>query len=421
MKFQFLILLSVLFSFACNPRESATPNRPISSDATNEVKVSIADSDPAEPAIAADVDGNIYVAYVEHAADKSADLYIQKFDSKLKSIGEPVRVNPESGIVKSWAGDPPTVTSAPDKSLFIGWTARSGDGTNYVVSVSHDGGTTFSAPTKINDDIAPASHGMHSLAIGNDGTIYAAWLDERNIHKDHEMASKNSAEDEGFHFVKIDHKGPASEHAPEPNSEVFFAYSKDGGKSFSKNQKLSTDVCPCCKTAVTTDETRRVYVSWRQVLEGDHRHIAVASSTNGGETFLPRTIVSDDKWQLAACPVSGAAIKATASELDVLWYTAGVGGQAGYYTAKSTDGGANFGPRIFVSGDAASGTPILLGSTLVYQGADNRTVIAIGADSATKSTIDAANNPSAVSVSGVTYIAFVRKENKTRSVWIAKR
>src|SRR5204862_5522537 len=111
------------------------------------------------------------------------------------------------------------------------WTARSGDGTNYVVSVSHDGGTTFSAPTKINDDIAPASHGMHSLAIGNDGTIYAAWLDERNIHKDHEMASKNSAEDEGFHFVMIDHKGPASEHAPEPNSNVFFAYSQDGGKS----------------------------------------------------------------------------------------------------------------------------------------------------------------------------------------------
>jgi len=425
MSVRLLFLIVVLALGSC------TRPGPTTSDSKSEVKVPIADSDPAEPAVAADTDGNIYVIYVEHAADKSADLYLQKFDSSLKPIGERVRINTETGVVKSWAGDAPTVTVAPDKSMLVGWTARSGDGTNYVVSVSHDGGSTFPAPTKINDDIEPASHGMHSLAIGKDGIIYAAWLDERNMRKDHEMASLNSSDEDsdgGFHFVKIDHKGPESENAPEPNSEVFFAFSKDGGKSFSKNQKLSSDVCPCCKTAVTTDESGRVYVSWRQVLEGDHRHIAVASSSNGGEIFSPRTIVSDDKWQIAACPVSGAAIRATTSELNVLWYTAGAEGQAGYYVAKSTDGGTNFGSRIFVSGDGASGTPTLLrtdsGMTVVYQGADNRTVIASAkqaTDFATKSTIDAANNPSAVSANGATYIVFVRNENKSRSVWIAKR
>ena len=156
--------------------------------------------------------------------------------------------------------------------------------------------------------------------------------------------------------------------------------------------------------------------------------IAVATSSNGGETFSPRTIVSDDKWQIAACPVSGAALRATTSDVNVVWYTAGAEGQAGYYFAKSTDGGAKFGTRIFVSGDAASGTPALLrtdsGTAVVYQGADNRTVVASAnqaTDFATKSTIDAANNPSAVSANGATYIVFVRKENKTRSVWIAKR
>ena len=160
------------------------------------------------------------------------------------------------------------------------------------------------------------------------------------------------------------------------------------------------------------------------MLEGDHRHIAIATSANGGEAFSPRAIVSDDKWQIAACPVSGAAIKASTSELNVVWYTAGAEGQPGYYLARSTDGGAKFNTRIFVSGDAASGTPILLQSTLVHQGADNRTVVATAnqaADFTTRSTIDAANNPSAVSANGATYIAFVRKENKTRSVWVTKR
>jgi hypothetical protein len=414
-----LICVGLAFGSSCTGPQSS--GGVVTQDKIAEVKVSVSDSDPAEPAIAADADGNIYVVYVDHAADKSADLYLQKFDSNLKQLRERVRINPETGIVKSWAGDAPTVTIAPDTSVYVGWTARSGDGTNYVVSVSHDGGMTFFAPTKINDDTAPASHGMHSLAIGSDGVIYAAWLDERNIVKEHEMASVDPSDDDGFHFVKIDHKGPESEHKPEPNSEVFFAFSEDSGKSFSKNQKLSSDVCPCCKTAVTTNGSDRVYVSWRQVLEGDHRHIAVAASSDSGTTFSPRVIVSDDKWQIAACPVSGAAINATASGVNVLWYTAGAEGQAGYYFASSPDGGSKFNSRIFVSGDAASGTPTLLGSTVIYQGADNRTVIATAPDFATKSTIDAANNASAVSANGATYITFVRKENKSRSVWIAKR
>jgi hypothetical protein len=269
---------------------------------------------------------------------------------------------------------------------------------------------------------------MHSLAMGKDGSVYAAWLDERNIRKGHEMAPLGAVSDTEFHLTRISTTAAESEHAPEPNSEVFFAFSKDGGKSFSENQRLSSDVCPCCKTAVTTDESGRVYVSWRQVLEGDHRHIAIASSSNGGESFSPRTIVSDDKWQIAACPVSGAAIKATASELSVAWYTAGAEGQAGYYAARSMDGGATFGTRVLISGDAASGTPTLLqtdsGTEIVYKGMDDKSVIAAAnraQDFETKSTIDAASNPAAVFVNGSVYVVFVREENKKRSVWIAKR
>jgi len=64
------------------------------------------------------------------------------------------------------------------------------------------------------------------------------------------------------------------------------------------------------------------------------------------------------------------------------------------------------------------------GITVVYQAADDRTVVASAneaTDFTTGSTIDAANNPSAVSANGATYVVFVRKENKARSVWIAKR
>jgi hypothetical protein len=424
-----IIFTAILTFFAVNSQSGC--KRAEVRNASPNVRVSSESIDTTEPAVAVDADGNVYVAYVEHAEDKSADLFVHKYDSSLNQAGPSVQINPVKGSVKTWYGDPPTIAIAPDKSILVGWTLRAGSGTHYVVSISHDDGKSFSAPTKINDDETLASHGMHSLTIGKDGAIYAAWLDERNIGKGHQIASLHSTDDDvdtGYHFVKIDHTSAESLPEPEPNSEIFFAFSRDGGKSFSKNQKLAGDVCPCCKTAITTDDSGRLYVSWRQVLDGDHRHIAVASSSDGGETFSARTIVSDDNWQIAACPVSGAAIKATPSELNVVWYTAGAAGQAGYYTATSTDGGAKFSTRFFVSGDAASGTPTLLrtdsGMTIVYQGAENRVVVATAnqsTDFATNCTINKANNPSAVTANGATYIVFVRNENKSRSVWIAKR
>ncbi|HUR97204.1 MAG TPA: sialidase family protein, partial [Pyrinomonadaceae bacterium] len=243
------------------------------------VRVSDVGSKAAETAIAVDSGGNIYVAYVEHAEDKSADLFVHKYDASLKSISPAVQINPVKGAVKAWYGDPPTIAVAPDKTIYVGWTMRNGGGIDYVVSGSRDGGQTFGEPTKINDDAAPASHGMHSIAVDAGGTIYAAWLDERNVHKVAEHGSMNRPAADGFQIVKIDHKGTESEQAPEPNSEVFFAVSADGGKTFSKNQRIASEVCPCCKTAVIANEGR-VYVSWRQVLDGDHRHIAVASSTD---------------------------------------------------------------------------------------------------------------------------------------------
>ena len=169
-------------------------------------------------------------------------------------------------------------------------------------------------------------------------------------------------------------------------------------------------------------------MSWRQVLEWDYRHIAVASSTDGGETFSAGTIVSDDRWQLNACPVSGAAIAASNGNLNVVWYTAGEAGQAGYYIAQSTGGGA-FGSRVLVSNNATSGMPVLLttsaGLKLVHASSEDRAILAVttnqGTAFAEKDTIEHASSPVAVFANGATYIAYVSTRDANRSVWLAKR
>ena len=372
----------------------------------------------AEPAVAAAPDGGSYVTYVEHHGDAGADLYFQKLDDKGQPAGSRVRINETPDIAKAWCGDPPTIAVTKDGAIFIGWTRRFTDanakGNDLMLSVSHDAGATFSNGVKVNDDTLPASHGMHSLAVTSDGHIVMAWLDERNIKTTPHDMSKMSSE---MHHEES-----------EPNSEVFSAISTDGGKTFSQNQKLTTEACPCCKTTLLAAADGTVYAAWRQVLEGDHRHIAVASSKDGGATFSQPTMVSNDQWQIHACPVSGAALSSSEKgEVEVAWYTEGAAGPAGLYFAHSHDGGKSFSERKLISDTAKSGTPTLVQDgdslTAIFSGKDGNTqVVRLSehADMAGTSRLpNAATASATVTKNGPVFI-FSRVENDISSIWFSR-
>ncbi|MBP7416848.1 MAG: sialidase family protein [Pyrinomonadaceae bacterium] len=419
--FTFLFIALILISVGCTKMaDKPSADSKTNTDTASAIRISAGGIDASEPAIAADAVGNVFVVYVEHSG-KAADVFVQKLDAAGKPAGEKVRVNPAAGEAKAWKGDPPTIAIAKDNTIYIGWTRKLADekakGNDLVLSASRDGGRTFGDPAKVNDDTKPASHGMHSLAVTEYGWIYVAWLDERNIAvQTHDMEKMGAA--------------MAHHEDTEPNSEVFYSYSTDGGKTFRKNAKIASDVCPCCKTTLLIADKGTIYAAWRQVLKGDHRHIAVARSTamsTGGDTvFSEGVIVSDDNWQINACPVSGAALSANGNTLDVVWYTAGAAGQAGMYFARSADGGKTFGPRLLVSNEATSGTPVLLeqGSKAVAVFADVSGGLLTAkweGDPATKisqSKIPDANLPASVISNGKVITAFVRNSDGKNAVWI---
>ena len=307
---------------------------------------------------------------------------------------------------KRGSADAPTIKIGEDNAIYIGWTAKieskEKSSANVLnLSVSRDGGKSFDAPVKVNDDDAPASHGMHSLAIGTDGKIFIAWLDERN--------------------VKIEpHEGMSHEMA-EPNSEVFFAESNDGGKTFSKNLKISSEVCPCCKTNLAVNKNGKIYASWRQVVGDNFRHIAVASSENGGENFSDPVIVSDDQWQINACPVSGAPMFVDgANNLKIFWYTAGKAGKAGFYDAESNDGGKSFSPRNLIYEGAVRGTASVFGENdfgAVFE--ENGMIYSLNQNTQIEEKTSG-ELPSAVMADGVVYVTFIKKENEKSNVWLEK-
>lgn len=315
--------------------------------AARRVRVSAEGVKAAEPSIASAPGGTVYVAWVGHGAGKEADVWLTRFDGGGVRAGEAARVNPSAGGATAWRGDPPDVSVAPDGTVYVAWTARAAGAdhaTTLYLSASRDGGRSFGTPVKVNDDARACVHGMHSLAVGGDGRVYLAWLDERDIEP-----------------VQADpSKAPSHMHT-ESNRAVYFAASSDGGRTFSRNHRVATEACPCCKTALAVSPEGRVYVGWRQVLPGDFRHIAVAASEDGGETFDAPTVVSDDRWELRGCPVSGPALSAgEGGAVRVLWYTAGEAGRPGLYSAESADGGRSFAARRAVTGGELRGTPQML-------------------------------------------------------------
>lgn len=417
-----LLVLGLLCLSGCNQHSTDAATNPKERSATlsQPVRVSSAEMEAAEPAIAASPDGSVYVAWVNHAPDGRADVMVARFSADGKTLGSPIRVNSMPGIAKAWRGDPPTIAVARDHTVFVGWTARQDSETSHATDIylssSRDSGQTFGAPVRVNDDIRPAVHGMHSLAIGNDGLIYMAWLDERNIKPMGMKDTKTKAGSGGHHM--------------ETNRELFVASSANGGRTFTPNQRVATNACPCCKTALATSSDGRLYVSWRQVLPGDLRHIAVSSSPDHGKTFSSPVIVSDDQWVLAGCPVSGPTLSVDRNgTLNVLWYSAGKNGETGIYWGQSKDLGATFSGRRMVSGGTIVGSPVLLetdGELLsVWQSNESgkaevlRAELATGSSaSETLSVVSDAEVPAAAVTQLGILIAYIARTDEHQGVWV---
>ena len=373
---------------------------------TQAFQISANGIDAAEPSTASASDGTFYVAWVNHDA-KQADVMLARFNREGAPQGSAVRVNRQQGVATAWRGDQPSLAVGANGAVYVLWTARveakDKQGTDVYLSASNDLGQSFASEVKVNDDKEPNAHGMHSLAVAKDGRIYAAWLDERNIHQ-----PMPSTKAEGHHM--------------ESNREVYVSYSTDGGHTFAANRRVATEACPCCKTSLAVAADGTLYAGWRQVLPGSFRHIAVASSTDGATTFSQPVIVSDDRWVLQGCPVSGPSLSVdrTSGNLKVVWYAAGEGSAPGVYFAVSNDRGRSFSPRQLLSQETVRGTPALTANLAVWQGADRAEIKAreLGGTGSALSVASNAELPAAAYADDKLFIAYIMTQQQKRSVWV---
>ena len=410
-------LISLLFVTGC-AHFAAKASRPT----LEPWQISGPEVDAAEPVTASAPDGGVYVAWVNHNENDQADVMLARFDNAGAPIASPVRVNQQAGVATAWRGDPPSI-AITDRAVYVLWTARvevaDKKGTDLYLSVSHDNGKTFGPAVMVNDDSVTevhgthslvVAHGMHSLAVPHDGRIYVAWLDERNIE-----APQPSPLANGHHM--------------ESNRDLFVAYSIDGGKTFSANKKVASDACPCCKTSLAVAPDGTVYAGWRQVLPGNFRHIAVASSTNGAASFSAPVIVSDDRWMIQGCPVSGPSLAVAANgDVRVLWYAAGAGESPGLYYAESHDKARTFTPRVQMAQENVKGTPALAAAPnraiaiwqgLGWQQAETK-MREVGGAGAVKSVAANGELPSGAISKDKLFVAYIVNTGEKRSIWLTR-
>lgn len=406
-----LLFLCCVLSFLTGCQQLATTTGAESEPLPQAIQLSAPGVDAAEPATASAPDGSFYVAWVNHDA-KQADVMVARFNADGAMQGSPVRVNRQQGVATAWRGDQPSLGVAKDGSVYVVWTARvhakGKHGTDLYLSASNDRGQSFSSEVKVNDDKLPGAHGMHSLAVANDGRIYVSWLDERNV-----QAPKPSPKGEGHHM--------------ESNREVFISFSTDGGRTFSPNRKVVSDACPCCKTALAVSPDGTLYAGWRHVLPGNYRHIAVVHSTDGSATFSAPQIVSDDRWVLQGCPVSGPSLSVDPNgALKVIWYAAGEANEPGLYFAESTDKGLNFSPRRLLAQETVRGTPALApgqnGAIALWQAGEaaETKVAELGKAGSTLSVAANAELPVGVVSNGKLFVAYIAREKEKRSIWLRR-
>jgi hypothetical protein len=194
-----------------------------------------------------------------------------------RSFGKPVKVAEYPKLFLGRHRGPRIAIGAQSIviSAIVGKLPGGKDG-DLVAWRSTDGGETWSKGVRVNDVTASAREGLHAMASGGNGLLYASWLDLRG-------------------------KG----------MQLYGASSHDGGATWSKNLLMyrSPDgtICQCCHPSLAIDAKGWVYAMWRNALAGN-RDLYLARSTDGGKTWGEAEKLGVGSWQLNACPMDGGGV-----------------------------------------------------------------------------------------------------------------
>lgn len=281
--------------------------------------------DSAEPHLAAGHDGSLIMSWIEPGAGKKHAVRFATW--KAGRWSQPRTIVERDDLFVNWA-DFPSVVADAKGNLFAHWLQKSGEATyayDIMLSISRDGGATWTRPRKLHDDDTKSEHGFVSLVPAGREGIAAAWLDGREMKGDH------------------DHGGGGS------MTLRYAEVAPDG--TISRRALLDNRVCECCATGMTIGPAGPVVV-YRDRSEQEVRDIGYVRRA-GGRWTSPR-IVHADGWKIEGCPVNGPQIDSRGNRIVTAWFS-GAETKARVFAAFSSNGGVSFSKPLQIDGGSPVG------------------------------------------------------------------
>jgi hypothetical protein len=284
------------------------------------------------PTPAFDARGKLWVAFVEGPA-----VYVASSPDLGRSFERAVRVNPAPEAIDANGEGRPKLAVSPSGTILVTWTQKLDKPYTGRIrfSRSTDWGRSFTAPTTLNDDGLVTGHRFEVLGVSPRGEVVVAWIDKRDL----EAATAR----------KQAYAGAA----------IYFATSRDDGRSFGPNRKLRDHACECCRLALAFDAAGEPVLLWRDILPGGIRDHSLARLATD-PPFLPVRATFDD-WSINACPHHGPSLSIGADgTLHLAWFSGDGPRPGGAFYARSTDGGKTVGSAIRLGSAESASHPSVL-------------------------------------------------------------
>jgi hypothetical protein len=273
-------------------------------------------------------DGRLWLAWAAGGSVSVASSIDQG-----RSFSEPVVVGPHVDKLDAGSESRPQLLIDKQGRMTVAWSVFKDDKYNAQVylATSQDGGAHFSEAKPLADN--PVSQRFPVLTADHDGNIFAAWIDKRN--------------------AGVDAEGKKT-----PGAALAFAWSQDGGNSFSPVQIADQPLCECCRLGLARGIDDKPAIVYRKVFEGGIRDPAVLTFDKDKPVQALR--VSDDAWAINGCPHHGPTIAVMDDgSYHVAWFTQGANRQGIFYAYKKAGAAGFSAPLAIGAPEKMAGRPYL--------------------------------------------------------------
>ena len=222
----------------------------------------------------------------------------------------PVAVSPPGEPLQLDLGSSPILVADDEHHVGVGWSTavyppgRPAQASDVRFARSMDAGRKWDPPATVNDDVAngPSRHSHQNFVVYPDGSLLAAWLDDRP----------------GGERLDADESEGA-------DASVYIARSLDFGAHWGPNSPQWSRASRGCRVAVAVDLLMRPLLSFRKHFPGQIRDVMMARPDG------PPVRLFDDNWAAPGEPSAGTSfVISRDGTLRSVWYT-GAPGRAGVW------------------------------------------------------------------------------------------